>query len=588
MRRATILSALSLLLGGCSSSNDSGSDGKTQTDGKGGWRTEAGVWGDGQGPPREGSVAPAEGGGTADTQAPAIITPDTPPSSDVTFTVHSQQKVKTISRFIYGMNSTSWGSRPKGVTLDRLGGNRWTAYNWENNASNAGTDYENENDAYLGGGSTPGEAVRPTVASAHSYSASAIVTIPMLGYVSADKSPAGDVNQTSSYLTKRFYVSKAKKGSTFSTSPDTTDSVVYEDEFVNFLEKKFPNAATDTQKRIFYSLDNEPDLWASTHPRLRGDSSGSSGTGVTYAELLSKSKELAAAIKAVAPKALVLGPVSYGWEGFVDLQSASDAGGRDFLEYYLKEMSSASTSAGVRLLDLLDLHWYSEATGGGTRITGSGTSSAIVAARVQAPRSLWDTSYTETSWITQYSTSGPIGLIPRLQKKIDTYYPGTKISLSEYSHGGESHISGGVAQADTLGIFGREGIYAATVWLLSSSTDYISGAFEMFRSYDGAGSAFGDTSISAATSDVATATVYASVDAGKPSRMLLVCVNKSTSSKTAGIAVSHSQLFTKVGVYTLTSSSSSPAKGTALAITKKNAFQYTMPAMSVSTLVLEP
>ena len=34
-----------------------------------------------------------------------------------------------------------------------------------------------------------------------------------------------------------------------------------------------------------------------------------------------------------------------------------------------------------------------------------------VAARKQAPRSLWDPAYTETSWITQFSTLGPIKLI---------------------------------------------------------------------------------------------------------------------------------------------------------------------------------
>ena len=75
-----------------------------------------------------------------------------------------------------------------------------TAYNWETNASNAGADYRHQNDDYLGGGDVAGEAVRPHVARALAAGASMIVTVPMAGYVSADKAPSGDVNQTPDYL----------------------------------------------------------------------------------------------------------------------------------------------------------------------------------------------------------------------------------------------------------------------------------------------------------------------------------------------------------------------------------------------------
>ena len=86
------------------------------------------------------------------------------------------------------MNQPNWASRSRGLRLARLGGNRWTAYNWETNASNAGADYRHQNDDYLGGGDVPGEAVRPHVAAAHAAGASMVVTVPMAGYVSADKS----------------------------------------------------------------------------------------------------------------------------------------------------------------------------------------------------------------------------------------------------------------------------------------------------------------------------------------------------------------------------------------------------------------
>lgn len=60
----------------------------------------------------------------------------------VQFTVDTQQDVRPISRFVYGVNGALDGGFSN-AALTRLGGNRWTAYNWENNASNAGTDYLN-------------------------------------------------------------------------------------------------------------------------------------------------------------------------------------------------------------------------------------------------------------------------------------------------------------------------------------------------------------------------------------------------------------------------------------------------------------
>ena len=104
------------------------------------------------------------GGGSAASTPTGASTPGTTPPSSVDFTVDSGAARHPISPYIYGMNQPDWAGRSRGLHLARLGGNRWTAYNWETNASNAGTDYRNQNDDYLGGGDVPGEAVRPHVA----------------------------------------------------------------------------------------------------------------------------------------------------------------------------------------------------------------------------------------------------------------------------------------------------------------------------------------------------------------------------------------------------------------------------------------
>ncbi len=514
--------------------------------------------------------------------APPPITPDDPGAADVHVTIDSTRDAHAISRFIYGSNGPDWTRDAALYTLARSGGNRMTAYNWENNASNAGTDYLNENDDYLGGGTTPGKAVTDPIAAAHAHDAAELVTVPIVGYVAADKGPGGDVNQTPNYLATRFKVSKAVKGAPFTTTPDPSDANVYQDELVAFVEGLFPESRTDGHRTVFYDLDNEPDLWSSTHPRIHPDP-------VTYAELIAKDLEYGEAVKAVAPAAKVFGFVSYGWNGYTTLQGATDAGGRDFIDTYLDAIAARAATTGSRAVDVLDLHWYPEATGGGQRITADDGSAAIAAARVQAPHSLWDPAYVEASWITQCCSDGAIALIPRIQGKIAAHAPGMGLSFSEYYYGGGGDISGGVAQADVLGVFGREGVFAATLWHLGNTDDaFIRGAFAMFRDYDGSGAGFGDTSIHADTDHVDQVSAYASLDEGAYDRMVVVAINRSTQARSAGLTITHGVRFGHAEVWRLDGAGATPAHLADIPITLTNAFVAALPPMSVTALILRP
>lgn len=551
-------------------------------------------------------------GGTEESQNPTggttgggddtpLITPAAPPPSQVYFSIHSQQAVRPISPFIYGINGHDFTGRPSNLTLTRSGGNRMTAYNWETNASNAGADWYHQNDAYLGGGETPGGSVTPAIDAAIANQAGSIVTVPMIGYVAADKNGDGDVNQTANYLQERFHPSYPRKTSPLQTQPNTTDSAVYQDEWIYFLQQRYPGRLGSSIAPIFFSLDNEPDLWASTHPRLRGDANGSQGEGVGYAELIELTIDYADAIKEVEPLSIVFGPVNYGWQGMVNLQDAADAGtpdepgDLDFIGTYLEAMAAAERNHDLRLIDALDIHWYPEAgaydgNGQWTRITSDSEDSSVVSARLQAPRSLWDATYTEQSWITQHSTQGqPIELLPRLRAAIDAFYPGTQIAITEYYYGGGDHISGALAQADVLGIFGREGVFAATLWRIgSSSHSFIYGGFEMYRDLNGNHTGFGDTSIRALNSDPVDTSVFASVDANNDERLVIVCINKTDAAITAGISVTHIIAFSNAEVFVLTDAAPSPQSAGRNNILLTNAFQYAMPPFSVSTLVLTP
>lgn len=497
----------------------------------------------------------------------------------VQFRIDTSRNRSPISPLIYGTNQPDWKTTARGLTLTRLGGNRWTAYNWETNASNAGSDYHHQNDGYLGGGETPGEAVRPAVAAALEADASIIVTVPMAGYVSADKNGDGDVNKTLDYLNKRFYKSLPHKGSPFAYPPDLQDKVVYEDEFVHWLEQTFPPARRQSGASIFYSLDNEPDLWSSTHARIHPDK-------LTYRELLTRSIDYADAIKAVAPHTLIFGPASYGWYGYLTLQDAPDRNGRDFLETYLAAMKEAEKAHRKRLLDVLDVHWYPEAQGGGKRITEGGNAPEVVEARLQAPRSLWDPNYKEDSWIVQASLHAPIRLLPRLKEKIAAHYPGTKLAITEYNYGGGDHISGTLAEADALGIFGREGVFAAALWQLGADERFVYSGFALYRNYDGKGSHFGDTSVLAETNDSEKTSIYASVDRADPNRLVVVLLNKSNAPIASEITLTSGKGFRNAAVYRVEGSSPAVVPVQTLQIRANQRLTLILPALSASTLEL--
>jgi hypothetical protein len=391
----------------------------------------------------------AAGEGPNSTQATATPVNVAP---DVTITINPTV-TKPISPYIYGTNFYSGNTSPQpNFTFDRDGGNRWTAYNWETNASNAGSDYLYENDAYLSSSNVPAEAVRSFIAADQGAGLASLVTVQLQGYVSADESgPVAQPFPNLSRFKQVIYKKSTKDAAPFTLTPPTTDAYVYMDEFAWALDQKFSGqgifGASPTHP-TFIDLDNEPDLWNSTHAEVQGS------TNISSSNFITNTVTLAEALKDQFPNAVIFGPVNYGFEGIYSWQgdptlSPTPSGTNWFADKYLAGIKTASTLYGKPTVDVYDFHWYSEATDGTTRVinlTGSTLTDAQVQAIVQSPRSLWDATFTENSWITG-ALGGPINILGRLQAKIAASNPGMKISISEYENGGFNHIAGTIAQA---------------------------------------------------------------------------------------------------------------------------------------------
>lgn len=546
------------------------------------------------GPPGASGVAP--GGGTGASGGPAGVDagsaggaggaggggatggdPDAG-AADLTLTVQTDKGARPISPYVYGMNYGLVGTAPaKSVKapLFRLGGNDLSGYNWEIDATNGG-DHKGFANRALGAGTGTGASILETLGVASANAGAAVVTVPMGDFVAADTLP-GDVHGSGpGYLATRFRKNVVTKGGPFAASPDASDDSVYQDEAVSWV------AAHAGAAPVFFSLDNQPELWAEDHSEIHP-------AAPTYAEVIARSVAFAKMIKGTSPSALVTGYASYGWQGYVNLQNAPDGTGKgEFVSYYLDQMRLAEQAGGTRLLDYLDLHWWPEATGGGVRIIGADAGPEVVLARLSAPRSLWDASYVEKSWIADnlQINGDTIRLLPRARGWIADHYPGTKLAISAWYYGGGGDVSGAIATADVLGIFGREGVDLAAVDLTSGDESFTIAAFRAYLDFDGAGAHFGNTSVQATTSDVSGSSLYASVDAGDPSRVVVVALNKRSEARSAVLTVGGS--FTTCAVYRLEAASAAFSARSPVAAASPGVFRTTIPGRSITVFVVRP
>lgn len=436
-----------------------------------------------------------------------------------------------ISPLIYGSNQDLPGVE---LYFRRLGGNRTTGYNWETNASNAGHDWYHFSDNWLCSavGATDEACQQPAgvYTTFHDQSlaqdAETMLTLQMAGYVSADFDQEVFENETAP--SARWNEVVTQKPGLIAAQPDLEDGVVYIDEFVHYLIAQYGLSPDDTGI-MAYGLDNEPGLWTSTHPRIHPEHVGAE-------ELIQRSVKTALMVKDIDPDALIFGPQLFGFSSYMKLNDAPDWGplwlkGRYdwFIDYYLDQFSQIEDAEGRRILDALTLNYYSEArsTDNVRVVMGSEPpgSPEVQEARVQAPRSLWDVSFREISWVQKnYGTFLP--LLPKVKSSIETYYPGTKLAFTEWGFGGEGHISGGIAAADTLGIFGREGVWASTHWSTEEDKTYLAAAYNLYLNYDGQGGSFGDVSMPTTNLDYWNLAVHAAVDSQNEDRLHVILINR--------------------------------------------------------------
>jgi hypothetical protein len=456
----------------------------------------------------------------------------------------------------------------------RWGGDGTTRYNWQVDSSNSGFDWY-----FMGGSGTsnPVPSATPDLMINTYKPAAALITIPIIPYVNSTSA------WTCSFPTSIYGAQQSTNpyvhpnGEDCGNSLTTTgaqlidndilanhipNSVSLQQGWVQHLVSTFGTAASGGVS--FYQLDNEPGGWANTHRDVEP-------TEPPYSTIVSLGEQYASAIKEVDPTAMVLGPSDFtlgGWIGTPSEQNNLYAG-----QYYLQQMAAYNQQTGTRVLDYFDEHYYPQFSSPATQLAST--------------RTFWDPTYNGGTWVEQYDFDGPMQLIPRFHQWISQYYPGTKLSFSEYSiDSGNKLITDALAEADVLGIFGQQGVDFANMWTPPAPTDPIAYAFRLFRNYDGAGSQFGSTAISAVSSNPGNLSIYAAVRA-TDGALTIVVINKTTAAIETSLSLAN---FTPAGTaeaYSYSNANLTQITAQGATPVVANSISYTFPSYSATVFVVE-
>ncbi len=515
------------------------------------------------------------------------------------------------------------------ATARRWGGNGTSTYHWKLDVSNIAADwfFETLPDGAVNASKLPsGSSFNQYADRARVSGGKMIGTIPVLGWLPKARAEACsfDIRKYGSQCKvdpyAQYHTSKCGNGIVYDTAcgdssktdglgpkipvyikNDPTDAYAQADEklqadWVRYLVSRYGKASQGGVS--IWSLDNEPIWWDTTHRDIHPQP-------YTYDELLAVDTRYAAAIKQADPTALVSGPVGDNWSSLwfskADIVTGQARGnywsnpvdrnahgGMALLPWYLQQMRNYEAKNGVRLIDYLDQHAYLAPGNVGQSAVGNAATQTL---RLQSTRVMWDPTYVVTGdyWIKDVDNNGaPVApaFIPRLRDMVAQYYPGTKIALTEYNWGGLNDINGALAQADLLGVFGREGLDAATLWGPPGPLAPGAFAFKIYRNYDGIGGSFGDTGVQATSADQSKLAVYAALRSDR--NLTVVVINKTAGDLSTQLSLANFDAgpVAKVWRYSasqlgaITAQADAPVGGSNLAAV--------FPANSITMLVVPP
>jgi len=505
-------------------------------------------------------------------------------SQDISISVDVTSNQKTISPYIYGCNNSTsqrpWEPvsaeqwqflREVGVTILRENqGNNSSKYNWRDKLSSHPDWYNNVETHDWDYAALQIQKNLPSVQQ--------MWALPMLGYVASDSSFNFDCKPFDGCTGTQQETNFCAEGdSTKYLKAWPVDSVV------GILPHWINNLKINPKTMQYWNMDNEPELWCEKHDDIISKDFSAEDYVQRYVETAIKAR-------AAFPNIKLVGPAlsnEWGWYNWNKVKVVAEDGTKyTWIEYFIKRVSEEQIKAGVRLIDVFDIHFY--------------PATEDVGLTLQTHRIWFDTTWVypngngikrlgPTDWNTDQASTEYI--FKRSNDWFTQYMGkdhGVTMGVSEY--GEIPHHKPNVAAcwyASHLGTFANNNVELFCPW------DWYEGMWEvmhLFTHYAG------DVSVQSKSSQDSLVSAYASLTT-KGDSLTIIIVNKDEL-KSHNIDLNIENILTQNGnvdVYTLSdlpqeetfiSSTNNALKKSSITIVD-NTIKTSLPKLSVTAIVVK-
>ena len=395
-------------------------------------------------------------------------------AQDVVVTVNATDGKKTVSPFIYGRNgsfSNSFGTtasaadialvKEAGVNLTREnGGNNATKYNWRKKISSHPDWYNNVYDHDW-------DAMSKNIV-ANVPDMQVMWAFQLIGKVASNKNNnfndwGYNQSQWWSGCTQNLAGGGTVNATGGSVATVNGNPALYTmdwpaDSTAGVLNHWFgaKGIGLNSTNFQYWDMDNEPEIWSGTHDDVMP-------TQIAATAFMSNYFAVAKKARALFPGIKLCGPVTANeWQWYKWSSETLNINGKYYcwLEYFLKRVADEQKATGIKLLDVVDIHWYPGESADADvlqlhRIFYDKTYVYPGANGVKSINGGWDNTQTKeyifqriNDWLTQYFGANN----------------GITIGLSESGINSSNANVNSVLYASMLGTFANNGVELYTPW----------------------------------------------------------------------------------------------------------------------------
>lgn len=449
--------------------------------------------------------------------------------------------------FFWGPNDTEQAAQLNfakaiNLPLNRSGGDATSRYNWQVDSTNAGIDFFYDSGNFNQANPLPSASMDYFIDTNRSIGTQSVITIPVIEYITKSSIPTcsflESVYGPQQSFNPYFHPNGDNCGNGVSTSgQNITDTHVdahdilnapsIQQAWVQHLVNKYGTGANGGVQ--IYQMDNEPHNWSYLHRDVHPQT-------VTEDEIVSQNIAYAQVVKTADPTAKVAGPseIQFAWY--------PDYGGDNNTISYLQQLKAYDLSHGGRLIDYFDVH-YPDAN---------------------------DNHYPNLTDITH------------LRQVVDQTYPGTGISVSEWTGGGG--LQGALFTADELGLYAQNEVaFASNFGLdIQSPAAYV---YMLYLNYDGNKSMFGKIAVQSSSDNTSQLSIYAA-QRSNDGALTMMIINKTGNDLSTNLNLHNFSSGASAQVYTYSGSNLTAIVRQPDLMVSPSGFTATYPASSITLIVL--